>query len=388
MKRLFLVILILALVFLPAVLFAQTEREPAYTIIITPITFEPALAGDSVPIYQSLVNELSWQGQVNGLYRLVETAGNIGTPPSLSNLPSRDQELNPRYVVTANLFIDGPDRVLTMNLYNTETFDLTGSQEMGYQNLDEVQGMMAFFCWSLSSTLPPDDRPVDPEIIYVSPEEDISWKNKWLYLGLQGGLSFRLYKSEGASSIYIFTVGTTFDAGLRLEFQFAHFMVKNSYFSFSFETGADIAQEKLEWRDYKPTDDEIEPLDIRGEGSTGLSFSFPGLLRFNYKPGIFATSFYGGPYFILPLDDSVYSPPLGILAGLSAGVKLGPGSLYVDFRYGFDLGTKEFRYDTEVNSQPVTRDVIYRRQMFTLVAGYKFGFLNRPDWRKKNEPSP
>jgi hypothetical protein len=245
--------------------------------------------------------------------------------------------------------------------------------------------MLAFFCWSLSSTLPPDDRPMDPEIIYVSPEEDITWKNKWLYLGLQGGISFRLYRSEKDSFTSIFTLGTTFDAGLRLEFQFVHFMVKSNYFSFSLESGTDISQERLEWRDYTPTNDQVIPLDISGEGSTGLSLSFPVLLKFNYKPGDFATSLYGGAYYILPLDDSKYSPPLGIVAGFNAGVKLGPGALYLDFHYGYDLGPKEFHYDaTTVGGQvPLAKDIIYRRQTFTLVVGYKFGFFDRPDWRKR-----
>jgi hypothetical protein len=385
MKRLFLIILTTASVFLPVILSAQTGREPAYNILITPITFDSALADDSSVIYQSIVSELGWQGQVNSLYRLIETAGQLGTPPSLLNLPPAAQATDPRYVVTCRLYIDGPDRVITMNLYETVTFGEIGSQELGYRTIDEALSMIAFFCWSLSSTLPADDRPTDPEIIYVSPEEDITWKNKWLYLGLQGGISFRLYKSEAGSDANIFTVGTTFDAGLRLEFQFAHFIVKNNYFSFSLESGVDISQEKLDWRDYTPTGDQVIPLSISGEGSTGLSLTFPGLLKFNYKPGIFATSLYGGVYFILPLDESKYSPPVGIAAGFNAGVKLGPGTLYIAFQYGYDLSAKELHYDATIagSTVPLTRDIIYRRQMFTLVAGYKFGFFDRPDRRRE-----
>jgi hypothetical protein len=386
MKRLVLAIFTVALVFVPAMLFAQMGREPAYNIIITPITYDPALEEDAPSIYESVVNEFGWQGQVNSLYRLIETTGQVGTPPSLSNLPQAAQDANPRYVLTVNLYIDGSDRVIAFGLYETATFTDIGGQELAYGTVAEALGLLAFFCWNLSSTLPPDDRPIDPEIIYVSPEEDITWKNKWLYLGLQGGISFRLYRSEKDSYTSIFTAGTTFDAGLRLEFQFVHFMVKSNYFSFSLESGTDISQEKLDWRDYTPTGDQVIPLDISGEGSTGLSLSFPALLKFNYKPGIFATTLYGGAYYILPLDDSEYSSPLGIAAGFSAGVKLGPGALYVDVHYGYDLGPKEFHYDATSSGSsdvPLTRDIIYRRQAFTLVVGYKFGFFGRPDWRKR-----
>jgi hypothetical protein len=373
----------MALFFLPVIIFAQTEREPAYNIIITPITYDdPSLEEDSVVIYPSIISELGWQGQVNSLYKLIETTGHLGTPPSLSDLPQAAQDANPRYVVTPNLYIDGPDRVVALSLYETATFTQIGNQELAYRTADEALGMMAFFCWSLSSTLPADDRVIDPEIIYVSPEEDITWKNKWLYVGLQGGISFRLYKSDAASDANIFTAGTTFDAGLRLEFQFVHFMVKNNYFSFSLESGTDISQEKLDWRDYKPQPDKVIPLDISGEGSTGLSLTFPGLLKFNYKPGNFATSVYGGAYYILPLDDSKYTLPVGIAAGFGAGVKLGPGALYMDFHYGYDLGSKEFHYVANADTTPLSRDIIYRRQMFSLVVGYKFGFFDRPDRRK------
>jgi hypothetical protein len=383
MKRLFLFVLIVLLALLPVTLFAQTEREPAYTILLTPITAASTLEEDSDPIYQSLISELSWQGQLNSLFRLVETRGRLESPPSMTNFPTADQELNPRYVVTAALSIDGPDRVLALNLYNTENFELIGNQELGYQVLDEALGMMAFFCWSLSSTLPPDDRPTEPEVIYVNPEDDITWKNKWLYLGLQGGVSFRLYTSEPSSDIGITTAATTFNAAIRLEFQFAHFIAKNNYFSFSLESGVDISQENLNWRDYKPTGDKIEPLDISDASNSGLSLAFPGLLKFNFKPGNFSSSLFGGVYYILPLDNSVYTSPLGIISGLSAGVRLGPGVFHVDFHYSLDLGSKEFDYDaTKNDTNPLDVHIDYKRQMFTLVVGYKFGFINRPDKRK------
>jgi hypothetical protein len=168
-----------------------------------------------------------------------------------------------------------------------------------------------------------------------------------------------------------------------LEFQFAHFIVNNNYFSFSLESGTDISQENLKWRDYKPTGDKIEPLDISDADNSGLSLSFPGILKFNYKPGIFASSLFGGIYYILPLDSSVYTPPLGIIAGVSAGVKLGPGVLHVDFHYSLDLGSKEFDYDATKNDNPVSLQVHidYKRQIFTLAVGYKFGFIDRPDRR-------
>jgi hypothetical protein len=382
-----LLIALIVLFVLPLALFAQMGREPAYTILLTPMTAESAIQDDINSLYPSLQSELSWQGQLNSLFRLVETRGQLGRPPSLSNFPMADQELNPRYVVTSNLYIDGSERILTLNLYNTESFELVGTQELAYQAVDEALGMMAFFAWSLSSTLPPDDRVMEPEIVYVNPEDDIDWKNKWLNVGLQAGGSFRWYTYTGASEIKVDNVLITFEAGLRLELQFAHFMVNNNYFSFSFESGADISQEQLKWSDYKETGNQVEPLNVSEANGNGFSMLFPGLLKFNYKPGNFSTSLFGGAYFILPFDDSEYSPPLGIMGGFSAGVRLGPGMLYMDFHYGHDLGSKGFSYRTKENGveRPNPTYIEYARQMFTLVVGYKFGFFDRPDWRNRDQ---
>jgi hypothetical protein len=58
----------------------------------------------------------------------------------------------------------------------------------------------------------------------------------------------------------------------------------------------------------------------------------------------------------------------------------------MDFHYGYDLASKEFSYTPTTGLPGASlnrRDVIYRRQMFSLVVGYKFGFINRPDWRKR-----
>jgi hypothetical protein len=401
-KWFFLIVFTTALIFLPGILFAQTGREPAYNIVITPITYDsPELEADSGPIYDSVINEFGWQGQLQSLYRLVQTDGNIGDPPALSNLPPDAQAENPRYVVTLNLYIDGSERVITMNLYSTPNFDLVGNQEMAYTSLDNAMGMLAFFCWSLSSNLPPDDRTTEPEIIYIGVDvggaetdvEAIARKSKWLYLGLQGGLSFRLYNSTEESDTDVFTAGTTFNAGLRLELQFAHFMIQSSYFSFSFESGVDITQEKLDWKDYTVREDEdkrkIDPLSVTGEGSSGLNLAIPGLLKFNYKPGIFSTSLYGGGYYILPLDNSEYSLPVGITGGINMGVKLGPGILYLDFQYAHDLGNREMHYTLAADENPGNTDrdriIVYTRQMFTLAVGYKFGFLDRQIRQKAQE---
>jgi hypothetical protein len=76
------------------------------------------------------------------------------------------------------------------------------------------------------------------------------------------------------------------------------------------------------------------------------------------------------------------SPPFGIIAGLSAGRKLGIGVLSLDIGYGFDLSnTKVTVQKTGVSGlQAGASDkglIQYWRHQLSLSVRYDFGFLDR-----------
>jgi hypothetical protein len=84
-------------------------------------------------------------------------------------------------------------------------------------------------------------------------------------------------------------------------------------------------------------------------------FMIPVLLKYNYEFGLFNVAGLFGPFFTIPtgkmeyagtLTYSVYSDQFestyevedifGLMAGLNFGVKLGPGTLFLDVRYAID----------------------------------------------------
>jgi hypothetical protein len=206
-------------------------------------------------------------------------------------------------------------------------------------------------------------------IVYGEAPEDDAWKNKWIYLRPQAGGSVRHYKTE---KIDAWTMGFTFDAGLRAAVQFFTFMPGTAVMSFSLQTGADLTQDKASFRGYGLVGDKINAISV---DDTGLSLSIPAVLKFNFKPGRFTSGIYTGGYFLLPLDSATYTSPFGITAGLDFGVKTGIGALIFDLHWGMDLGMKEID-DPGEN---------YARNMFSLVVGYEFGFINHKPLKKRTE---
>jgi hypothetical protein len=184
----------------------------------------------------------------------------------------------------------------------------------------------------------------------------------WLYLGFRGGGSWRFY-AEGGKSLF---------------------------------AGAGPPDQSFNWEGAFQASIRLLPiLALQGEAiftqdrfsAGGLKMSsysamFPLLLRFIIRKGNVTFSPLGGVYYILPVGDmkfsssgvSTVSPwtcslPLGYALGLSTGVKLGPGNLFLDLRYSGDLSAAE--PDNAAGSK------LYTRNMASFTLGYEFGFINR-----------
>jgi hypothetical protein len=354
--------------------FAQSDSDPAYVILISPIEADPALEELVGQISDSLMAELGFQGQLHHQFALIRTRYGLGRPPSEANLSAEDAARNSRFVIVPSLFTDANDTVLSLDVFEWGQTEQIFTQEMVFQDISDVLGNMGFFCWSLSSNLPPDERIVESsdEIIYIQRAEDIAWKNKWLYFGPLLGGSGRLYQSEDNGPN---TMGISYDFGLRLEFQFVTFIPQTGFFSFSLLTGAGFTFDQTDYQknitNIDPITGLIDPVDPfvpTTKNDSLQSLHLPLALKFNFKPGKLTMSLYGGGYFILPLTETEYSPlPLGIMGGLNFGGKAGPGILYLDAFYGLDLGKK-------IIESP---DISYTRSMFTFSVGYAFGLLDR-----------
>jgi hypothetical protein len=105
------------------------------------------------------------------------------------------------------------------------------------------------------------------------------------------------------------------------------------------------------------------------------------MAKLNFYPGKFRISPFLGGYVFLPLGKMEtsaidtegsfqysFSPPLGLLGGISLGFPLGPGMIFADIRYAADLAEPELEgYE----------GTSYRRHMVTLSFGYEFGLFKK-----------
>jgi hypothetical protein len=270
---------------------------------------------------------------------------------------------------------------LTLWLWDMETGDLVCSDEMVCRDEEDRARILPLLMEWLFSRIPPGEtgdavvtekpeppvtaEPPEPSPAPVSPPPPgrprDGIQDHWLYLGLRGGGSLRLY-TEGGKSLFA-------GAGL-------------SDKTFGWEGAFQAALRPLPFLAVQGeaifTQDR---LSAGGLKMSSYSMMFPLLLRFIIRKGGVTVSPLGGVYYILPVSDMEFSTPgaasvpwthslpLGYTLGLSAGVQLGPGSLFLDLRYAGDLSAAEI--DTAGGSK------LYTRSMVSLTVGYEFGLIKR-----------
>jgi TolB-like protein len=105
----------------------------------------------------------------------------------------------------------------------------------------------------------------------------------------------------------------------------------------------------------------------------------PVLAKLTFRPGIFLLAGFGGGYLAIPLGGmGIYierqgtefgydvTPTWGFIAGGNIGIKLGPGTLFLDIRYARDLQDIQIKGDWGSRS-------VYRRGGPAFSMGYEFG---------------
>jgi hypothetical protein len=115
---------------------------------------------------------------------------------------------------------------------------------------------------------------------------------------------------------------------------------------------------------------------------TSSTLEIPLLAKLWYRmSNKFVISLFTGPYFSIPLGELEYDNgsgtdsykaniPAGWLIGIAPGIRLGPGTLFADIRYGGDFGKTSISDSKGVLS-------VYSRNMASFTLGYEFGFMKR-----------
>jgi hypothetical protein len=201
-----------------------------------------------------------------------------------------------------------------------------------------------------------------------------TYTNQWLFLGARLGPSLRMYTpSEDTVNTGGDTYGFAMDLGLEASVQIIPLLSIQAEMVFTWDNAS-------VWQYYYNSNNE---LDRYTRQFTGFSLQFPFVARLNFYPGKWRVSPFFGAYAIVPLGDLAvsssrdddesfsysYSPPLGLLGGISAGFPLGPGAIFADLRYTADLGELSLDSGNGIDT--------YRRNMASLSIGYEFGFFKK-----------
>jgi hypothetical protein len=118
---------------------------------------------------------------------------------------------------------------------------------------------------------------------------------------------------------------------------------------------------------------------------TAMSLTFPFLVQFPLAVDFLTLIPFGGVYVTMPLEEmktkmdtsdltSAYeiTPPIGFLLGMEIGISLGPGDLFIDLRFGRDIGITRVIGDT---------GPCYFQERIGISLGYKFLL-----WRARKKP--
>jgi hypothetical protein len=388
-------------------------------LALIPVLFMSFTGGNRAEADQlgeAMRSELEWISRASP-YKVETSLDTVQAPPALNRLSPADRAVNPKYLINGIITLDGADSQVEITLWDLEGPALLFSQALGYRTVDDALSMVPFFMWSLFAILPTDfpkneaeladaasaadaaeagddpdakltgDGPVeeaagDEPPAPVNDEQEL-WRGRWLYLGLRGGVSPRFYDFQEASREF----ALAYEAAFHAEWQFLLFPFKRFFMSLGLQAEAALTMDTLA----------LEAGDGTAADLTAFSLLAPLLLKFNFKPGPFVLSPFGGMYYAhyLPLtlpapfpdsvtpqfrDDEGFLGRLGYTAGFKFGVKAGKrGTFFLDLRYNGDLGVTEAARNS--GGDPV---VSFRRMMPTASLGWELGLFNR----KPSNPGP
>ncbi|MDR3130064.1 MAG: hypothetical protein LBU18_00795 [Treponema sp.] len=378
-------------------------------------------------IGSAMRTEMEWMARDSGY--VIKQSGNIlETDASMDILAAGDRSQNPKYLVNGMLYMDGAESIVDILLWDLEGPSLVFSQSFNSDQTD----LITYYTWSLYSILPLLDtsdeavkaaraeaeaaraeaeaaraaaeeaaiagaakgetvteaaetpaavdestaRAEDTAAANDTPAE--KWKSWRLYLGLKGGLDYRFYNF---SELDVFN-GWTWAVGAKAEFQFIRFPWGRRNTFLALQTEGILTIDYMNF----PDDD---------QKNSFLSFMAPVLLKFNYRPGLFNLSLYGGIYYfmypanipyplsnlgkedaaVIAAEETAYNyvmDSLGYIGGLKLGISTGNrGAFFIDLRYAADMGTTGIYYE-----QQEMPSYNYKRYSPSASLGYEIGLFN------------
>jgi hypothetical protein len=328
---------------------AEIVRNGQYTPVAVPFPADPAVSpalmyADAIHADYTLTGAAFYRSD-ESQYHLKLWLWNMGT----GNLVCSDE------MVCG----DNGDMARILPLLMEWIFSRIAADETGYPGITETPEIFLPPEPSVTPELPDSvaGRKPPPEKVSSVRDDD---QDRWLYLGIRGGGSWRPY-AEGDKSPVVDMVdqASTWEGAFQASVRFLPFLA--------------LQGEAIFTRDR---------FSSGGVEISSYSMMFPLLLRFNIRKADVTFSPLGGVYFLLPVGDMeftasnvsssfpwTHSMPLGYTLGLAMGVKLGSGNLIFDLRYSGDMSAAKL--DTPTGSK------VYMRNLMSFTLGYEIGLIKR-----------
>jgi hypothetical protein len=236
-------------------------------------------------------------------------------------------------------------------------------QEIVYKEREDVYEQFPLLVFTMLGNIPMT-KLVGGEM--AAPEKPPEY---WLYVGARMGSSLRFYTRKENDPFVEDEVFHWYNihAAIHASYNFWRFL--------SIQGEAIISSEYAPYRviDMSPT-----LVSLRAAPFTAGSLMFPLTLKATLrKEPLLAVSAFAGLYVSAPLGDMLndkmggafgysYMPPFGYTAGVNAGIKAGPGYVFLDLRWAQDMG------DTIKTG---TDEHLYSRSMVVLAVGFEKGFF-------------
>jgi hypothetical protein len=311
-----------------------------------------------------------------------------------------DSEENSDFIIDVELSYDQEynEHIITLFLYRTETGELLVTSGMVYETLDEMYDWNLTLIYRVMANAP-ISKSLGNELIVT--RSGSGWNTDpdyWLKVGLRGGPSLRLYNPMTST----YTNSVSFDAGLQVTGQILPFLGIQAEMLFTTDSAPflGIKDEQLTALEYATSANSLLiPLVVKG--------------TFRYKRFLLAP--FAGLYFTIPLNKMIeteknavsldaegnsttkpveaerewkYTVPLGFTGGIAFGVRLGPGTLFLDTRYMIDFGDTQINRPGQVKNADGTDAVntdgtpklesgfaVYRRSGVSFTLGYEFNIF-------------
>jgi hypothetical protein len=393
----------------------RTVSQSVETVPVSVMTF----VGDDLAISAQLHDAVIAEVNTIGNYNIHQVSA--AEFPEQTSLPP-DEPPDPwylgvdsRYVLTGEFYIDMDEEMhhFQLWLWRSQEGSLVYTDELVAEDLDEAMSYMPALVNWVFSRIPQERRVTVLERqqgVDVNVKVDTSGNsgnntgnsensdgsntekagsrsetlsdplNRWLYLGLRFGGSFRFYGLPKVVADYSsnYTQGFTYEAGVQVGFRFLSFL--------SVQGEVIFTQDNAPFRGPKfniVNDTEIRYIYFT-DNYVSSSLMIPILVKFHIKKDPFVIAPFGGVYWAIPLGllefqttetgganqkyEYHLSSGLGMALGVNAGLKLGPGILFLDLRYAFDFGKTLIAMESGRE---------YTRSMISFSLGYELAFINK-----------